>query len=153
MANKTKWTYGAATAASPTTIFSTDLNSLANNTQVTAAAEFSNGTNMDLYADLILDLASLTPVAPNRIDIYILASYDGGTNFPAPAAADLRLRIQDLWCSFMLGTTAAVQRAVMRNLLMPPQDFKLVFDNQAGVSLASSGNTLKIVTYNIDNNG
>jgi hypothetical protein len=149
MSNTAKW----ATPSAAVTVLSTELNGLANNTASAASSAIANQTNLDVYADVELSLASLSPISPNYCNLYILEAVDG-TNYPSATATVLRNQPSHLWCSFLLDTTAATaQRVVVRAVMLPPGTFKLVLDNQAGAALNASGNTVKIITYNVNLNG
>jgi hypothetical protein len=153
MANIGKWN-------TPTSIFgilSTELNSLAASTATTgmsaASPTYTNSTNLNIYCDLELNLAALSPSAGAYCGIYIWEEADAA-NFPAQSAADLRLCSTQLLCTIPIGVTASTaQRVIVRNLVLPPADFKLLLDNQTGAALASSGNTVKLLAYNINGNG
>lgn len=149
MANIGKWNQARAVA----TVLTTELNALNNATMSVASAAIANQTNLDLYADFVLHLAALSPAAGAFITVYALEALDDAT-FPAPSDAALRLQIQQILFSIQLGqdvTTA--QDIVVRNVLLPPHAFKLKLDNQSGVSLAATGNTLSISQYNVNENG
>lgn len=149
MAGIGKW----GTGVGLTTVLSTGLNSLANNTMSAASSTIANQTNLDLYCDIEVALASLSPATGAYVAIYILESVDG-TNFPAQSDADLRLTTTQLLAVIPLGTaTTTAQRVAARNILLPPNAFQLKLDNQAGVALNASGNTVKIDTYNFNLNG
>ena len=148
MANIGKWN-----APTLTTVLSTELNSLANATMTAASATYDNSTNLNIYCDLEVALASLSPTANALVGIYLWCAPDG-TNFPAQSDADLRLTTTQMLCSIGIGVTAATaQRVVIRNLVLPPEKIQFKLDNQTGVALNASGNTVKILTYNINNNG
>lgn len=153
MANTAKYVSGANALSSPVTLLTTELNSLGNNAASAASGAVNNLSSLDLYCDLILHLASLSPGTGAYVSIYILVSYDGGTNYPSATGSVLRNQASQLWCTIPLDTTASTaQDIVVRNLVMPPQKFKVVLDNQAGVALNASGNTLSIESYNINLN-
>jgi hypothetical protein len=148
MANIGKWN-----APTVTTVLSTGLNSLANNTMSAASSTISNASNLDIYVDVEVLLASLSPTAGAFVALYILEAVDG-TNFPAQSDADLRLTSTQLLCTIPIGTTAATaQRAAVRNIVIPPGSFQIKLDNQAGVALNASGNTVKFNTYDVNLNG
>lgn len=148
MANVTKW--GTTT---PVVLLTTELNALANGSASAASAAIANQTNLEVYADIELSLASLSPASPNYCTLYILEAIDS-VNYPSATAAVLRNQPAQILCTFALDTTAATaQRLVVRNVLLPPCTFKLVLDNQAGVALGATSNTLKMVTYGVNLNG
>lgn len=149
MSNLGKWNTPSATV----TALTTELNSLGNNTLSAASAAIANQTNLDMYADLEVVLGSLSPAAGAYVAIYIALAIDG-TNYPAPAGADMRLTSTQLLCVIPIGTTATTAyRVAVRNVLLPPGTFKLYLDNQTGVALAASGNTLKLNAYDTNLNG
>lgn len=149
MANIGKWN----TPSAVVTVLSTELNALGIGAMSAASTAIANQTNLDMYCDLEVNLASLSPTAGAHIDIYILEAIDG-TNYPAQSAADLRLTTSQLLCAVPIGTTAAQpQRVAVRNIVLPPGSFKLIADNQAGVALGATLNTVKIIPYNTNLNG
>lgn len=149
MANIGKWNAPSAT----TTVLSTGLNSLANNTMSAASSSIANQTNLDIYVDIEVVLASLSPSSGSFVALYILEAIDG-TNFPAQSDADLRLTTTQLLCTIPTGTTASTaQRIAVRNVVIPPGIFQIKLDNQTGVSLNASGNTVKFNAYDLNLNG
>lgn len=153
MASIGKWIGGANPPGTPLTVLSTGLNSLAINTMSAASATLDNSANLDLYCDVEVVLASLSPTAGAFVAIYVWESPDG-TNFPAQSDADLRLTTTQLLCSIPVGTTAATaQRVTARNIVLPPAKIQFKLDNQTGVALNASGSTVKIITYNVNLNG
>ena len=148
MTNIGKWN-----APSVTTVLSTGLNSLSNNTMSAASSTISNASSLDMYVDVEVNLASLSPTTGAYVSLYILESVDA-INFPAQSDVDLRLTSSQLLCVIPIGTTAATaQRVVARNIIIPPGSFQIKLDNQAGVALNASGNTVKFNTYDINLNG
>jgi|SRR5215469_3142136 len=150
MANIGKW---SLSGVGLTSVLTTGLNSLANGSMSAASATYDNSANLDLYVDIEVVLASLSPSAGAFVAIYLLESVDG-TNFPAQSDADLRLTTTQLLCTIPIGTTAATaQRVVVRNVLLPPAKVQFKLDNQTGVALNASGNTVKILPYDVNLNG
>lgn len=149
MANIGKWNAPSSTV----TVLTTELNSLGSATMSAASSAIANQTNLDIYVDIEVNLASLSPAAGAYIAVYIALAVDG-TNYPAPSAADMRLSASQLLCVIPIGVTASTaQRVAARNIVISPGTFKLYLDNQTGVALGSSGNTLKINPYNVNLNG
>jgi|SRR5215472_6691466 len=150
MANRGIW---SLFGSNPTTVLSTGLNTLANNTMSAASATYANQTNLDLYCDIEVFLNTFSPSAGAYVAIYVLAAIDG-SNFPAQSDADLRLTSTQLLCTVPTGTTASTaQRIAVRNILLPPQPIQFKLDNQTGGTLSASGNTVKIDAYSYNNNG
>lgn len=149
MANIAKWNAPSAVV----TLLSTELNALADGTLSAASGAVNNDSNLDMLGDLELVLASLSPGANPYIDIFIAESVDG-TNYPTPSAADARLQLAMKLCTFFLGVTAATaQRITVREIKLPPAKFKVYLDPHAGVALGATGNTLKLLSYNVNLNG
>lgn len=151
MANTAKWTHGTSAPASPLSVLTTELNALANNTASAASATIANATNKDLYADLWVHLASLTPAAGGYLTLYILESIDGST-FPAATGSVLRNQPTHVLATMQLNPAVGAQDVVVRNVLLPPADFKIVLDNQSGVALAGTLNTVKLINSNLNLN-
>jgi len=150
MTNIGKWTLSGVGL---TTVLSTGLNSLTNATMSAASSTYDNSANLDLYVDIEVVLASLSPAAGAYVSIYVWESVDG-TNFPAQSDADLRLTTTQLLVSIPVGTTTTTaQRVAARNILLPPAKLQFKLDNQTGVSLNASGNTVKILPYDFNLNG
>jgi hypothetical protein len=151
MANIGKWNAPSGIASQLTT----ELNALATATMSSASAIYDNSTagTLNIYCDLEVNLAALSPTAAAYVAVYLWGAPDG-TNFPAQSDADLRLTTTQLFCTIPIGTTASTaQRVVVRNLVLPPEQVKWKIDNQTGTALATSGNTMKILAYNINGNG
>lgn len=131
------------------TALTTDLNSLANGSASALSAEIDNSTNKYLYADMELNLASLTPTAGGYVALYLVPSVDG-TNYPlfdtgaSPGTANNNYFAG----SFSTKAAAAAQRIAMREIQLPPGKYKLAVYNGAGVALAASGNTLSWRPFN-----
>lgn len=137
-----KWT---APSTTPTSALTTELNSLANGSYSDASAAINNTSNLHNRIALQLHLGSLTPTAGGYVAVYAVRSWDVGTTFvdgggsTAPPAGT-RIAVFDLSTS-----TGAKERDAVAEI--DPCQFKLVLQNQAGVALNASGNTLKYVTY------
>lgn len=148
MANIGKWN----TPSAISTVLTTELNSLSNNTMTAASSAINNTSNLDIYVDIEVVLAALSPSAGAFVAIYILEAVDS-SNYPAQSDADLRLTSTQLLVSIPVGTTGSTaQRVVVRNVVIPPGLFKIKLDNQTGVSLAASANTVKFSAYDIQGN-
>ena len=149
MANIGKWNAPRAVA----TVMGTELNSLGSATMQKSTAPYDNTTNLDLYVDIEINLASLSPATGAFVALYVGETVDG-TNFPAQSGADMRLTTTQLLTSVPIGVTAATaQRVVIRNVVIPPAKFDVYLDNQTGVALNASGNTVKFLAYDVNLNG
>ena len=142
----TKWEAPASIA----TILSTDLNSLADGANFLSDA-LSNDESAELYlfADFEFYIAATSARSTDaRVELYLLSEIDGsnyaygGTSLdPAPNA-----HVGDF--QYDAAGTAA-RYAILREVRLPPTDFKVLVINELGVAMAASGNTLKFIKYNI----
>lgn len=149
MTSIAKWNAPSATAS----ILTTELNSLSTNTMTAASSAITNDSNLDMYVDIEVVLAALSPTAGAFVALYLLESVDG-TNYPAQSDADTRLTSSQLLCVIPVGVAASTaQRVAARTIPIPPGKFKIKLDNQTGATLASSANTVKWNAYNTNLNG
>lgn len=147
-----KWISGAGQGLTWGDAFSTaTLNSIASGNAILSDIAVTNGTALDIFADLSIALASAAFVAPNFMGIYLFplnkdaTTYgDGrfGTSAAGPPSSNYAVGSIGI-----LATTAAQTGSLIR-IVLPPGSFKFVLYNQGGVALASSGNTCQYRTYN-----
>ena len=141
MANLIKW----GTPETITTLHTTTLDGLTTNTLSAAGTAYDNGTTKATFAAFEVYLASLTPAAGGYVALY-LAPRPDGSNY-----ADVKREYaHQLIGTLALDTAAATKRIVLPGVQIPPTAFYVYLDNQAGVTLASSGNTVKILPYNYE---
>lgn len=136
MPNKIQWDAEDTTG---TTILSTQLNSLADGSKSGVGTSYDNGTNLNQYGWLEIILASLTPAAGNYALMYMYV-YSGGTT------EDVAGLIPLLPLNFTTSTGA--KRLVSRRFELPPFEVNFEFENQLGVALGASGNTVKLYVAN-----
>ena len=75
-----KWVGGAGQGLTWGTLDTTTFASLANGNALISGTQIDNSVAFDLFADVELDLASLSPVAPNYVGIYLYPlNQDGST--------------------------------------------------------------------------
>lgn len=142
----TKW----EVPASPETILTTELNALGiGANKISGVISNDQSGELYLYADIELYVNSTAARGDDaRVELYLLGlvaggsyAYGGDALDPAP-----NTHVGD----FQLDAGATTARmAVLRNILLPPEDFKLLVTNELGVAMASVNNTLKIIRYNI----
>lgn len=138
MTSTQKW----ATPLTIATALTSEFNSLASGSLTAASSAIDNLTDLYQYMGLELVLASLTPVAPNNVEIYLFKSIDD-TNYEDVSAT----LSQCLVAVIPVTTGTGAKRSAVSNILIPPFKFKLVAKNNTGVGLAASGNTLSIRRY------
>lgn len=147
MVSAVKW----EAAPSETTVLTTQLDTLANNTITAASSAYDNRTNLNTYFWIQLNVtfgSSPTDTAPT-VDIYIVKSMDGTNYDTSPPTGGA-----DFGETFLVGiptqkTTSAQQKTV-GPFLMPPAGVKFLADNQTGVAFPASGSTIKIFTANLE---
>ena len=131
----------------PVTVLSTELNTLADATWSSLSSEIDNSTNGYMFADVEVYLASLTPTgADAAIEIYLVPTIDG-TNYPnytESGNSEEQENNQYFVGSVSLSLDAEIQIHSIRGVELPPGKFKIGARSQAGPSLASSGNTVKL---------
>ncbi len=147
-----KWIGGSGQGLTWGDAFSTaTLNSIASGNAILSDVSITNGTALDIFADVSIELASAAFVAPNFIGVYLYplnkdaSSYgDGrfGTSAAGPPPSNYSVG--------SIGIVAATQAqdGSLLRIVLPPGTFKFVLYNQGGVALASSGNTCQYRTYN-----
>lgn len=140
-----KWGTGWSTG---TSLLTTDLNSLGNNTISAASAAVNNTTNKDQYGYFEVILASLTPAGAAYVGIYMTKSLDATNYEDAPITGGSQRNT--LVASIPLSTTASAKRVMSEYpILLPPYNVKFYLDNRSGVAFAASGNELKIYIGNM----
>lgn len=126
---------------------SAEFNALANASYTAAGSTIDNSTNLDLYADFLLQVTfGSAPTAGSTVDLYLVPSPDNttfadGGGAVAPASA---LKVG----SFQLRAVTTAQAVVIFNVLIP-QYFKLVAFNGSGQAFPASGSTVKYRTFSL----
>lgn len=151
-----KWIAGSGQGLTyGTAINAADINSLANGKGVlSSVADITNGTALDMFADVSYQLGSITAAVPNYISLHIYplnsdASTYGDNQFPTPGTAVTAAPMPVYWVGNMFFPTgAATIKGTISRIVLPPGSFRFLIYNQAGVALASSGNTIQYRTYN-----
>ena len=124
-----------------TTIMTTALNSLADGSESSASTEVDNRTNLDLVADFEFVMASIGTGSRDG-DILLYATYEvDGTNY-----SDDRHLI-GIFKTNDAGNGA--RRCIIKDVPLRPHPTTYYIQNECGLQLASSGNTLKIITSNV----
>jgi hypothetical protein len=145
-----KWNPGAI--SSFTTCFtSSTLNSIASGNAILSDLQIDNTSNLDIFCEVGIQLASAAFVAPNTIGIYVYplnqdASTYGDGRFGTSAAGPPGGAY--LVGSIPLVAATQAQEGVTGPFIIRPIKFKFVFYNIGGVALASSANNCYYRTYN-----
>ncbi len=147
-----KWIAGSGVGLTWTDAFTgSTLNSIASGNAILSDLSITNGTALDLFADLSINLASAAFVAPNFLGVYLYPlNKDGSTygdgRFGTSAAGPPSPTYAVGSISFV--ATTAAQSGTLARIVLVPGTFKFVLYNQGGVALASSANTCQYRTYN-----
>jgi hypothetical protein len=132
---------------SRSTVLTTELNALANNGRSAAGAEIDNGTNLDMYGQLELQVTFGTaPSAGGYVEIYMVNALDGtnyedGSNTVDPGTHKLVDRIP-------VRAVTTAQRLNGRMLTLEPAKTKFLLVNGSGQAFPASGSTLTLYTTN-----
>jgi hypothetical protein len=132
-----------------TTLLSTEFNSLANGSNTSAGSAVNNvqaTANLNGYTrakiELYLAAYSGTPSANTSINVWFLRTVDG-TNYEDGSSSVAPARNPDV--VIPVNATASGPQRIIRECFLPVGSFKPLAKNTIGISLAGSGNTLKIL--------
>lgn len=116
-------------------ILSTVANSLANGSE-SSVVTYDNSSNKDPYALLTLKLGSITPSTGGSVSIRV--TINDGTDTSDKIGGEIVL--------FAL-TSGASAKVGIQKVSLPPFSLRLSVINNAGVTLASSGNELYVRSW------
>lgn len=136
----------AYTAAIASTL-TTELNTLANNANSAASpTAIDNGTNLDLYHDLTLTIATQGAArsAGAVVLVYLVPALDG-TNYDA-----VHETTSELAASFSLDAATTARQITRRDVPIPPGLFKYFIRNVTGQALAATANLLEFRAHSIE---
>lgn len=135
--------------ASAADALTTELNSLADGNCTALGSEIANGTNLDIFIDFEINLASVTISSTSAyLTVYLVPSLNG-TDYPdwgssAYANYNAQYAVGNI---AVKNVSSAAARAQLTGIPLPPGDWKPAVRNMTGATLAASGNTLKYRTY------
>ena len=132
-----------ATPESTATALTTELNSLANGSLSTLSSAIDNTTGLYEYLAVEVALASINPSGTPYVTVYLFYSLDGTNYEDGSASASHAVAV-----SLPVTTGSSAKRAVSRHIPLQPLPFKLAVQNNTGVALAASGNTLRYRRFN-----
>ena len=128
-------------------VLSTELNSLASAGRTAAGTEVDNGTNLDMFGVLELQVTFGTaPSAGGYVEIYMVTAPDGtnyedGSNSVDPGTHKLIDRIP-------VRAVTTAQRLSGRVIPLLPEKTKFLLYNGSGQAFPASGSTLTLYTTN-----
>jgi hypothetical protein len=133
-----KWaTPGTASA----NLAGTALDGLANGSTSAFLTSYANGTNLDLYAGLLINLGSITPTTGGSITVRVFVSVNGTApdNTAAQGGGDAY--------TVPLTTGASAKVVTVPMIRLYPGNIYVAITNNAGVALAASGNSVIVVPF------
>ncbi len=149
-----RWVAGSGVGFTWTGLFTTaaTLNTLPNGSSVLDTADITNQTALDMFADLSISLASITPVAPNYVGVFLYPLNQDGSTYGdgqfASGTQSAAIPAANLWVGNIIAPlVAGVVVGILPRIIIPPGTFRWLFQNNLGVALGS-GNTVKYRTYN-----
>jgi len=131
-----KWTTPSTRSSN---FASTAFNSLANGSE-SATVTYDNSSNKDLYGAVTLKLGSITPPAGGSVSLRVTQS--DGTDTSDKVGGDLY--------AIALTSGASAKVNIISMVRLYPFSLRFSLVNNAGVSLASSGNEIYVTPYNED---
>lgn len=148
-----KWISGSGQGLTWGNAFSTEINSITNGQAILSSLAITNGTALDLFADISIALGSITTGAgAPYIGLYLYPLNQDGSTYGdgrfGLAAAGPPLSSYYVGQVPLIPSVTQAQEGTCTGILMPPGSFKFVAYNQAGVALAASSNTIAYRTYN-----
>ena len=132
-----KW---AAPSTRSSNILSTVANSLANGSE-SSVVTYDNSSNRDLYALLTLKLGSITPSTGGSVSLRV--TINDGTDTGDKVGGEVYV---------IPLTSGASAKAIIVRVTLPPFSLRISLVNNAGVTLASSGNELYVRPWNEESN-
>lgn len=149
MATNFLWSGAGAYTGAVSNWLSTELNALGNsaaNTLSTLGGAFQNTGGLIMADVEFLAGGTMTPTAGGFIELWLLRSLNGGTNYEDGSATAAPGRPADAIIPVRAGTTIT-PRAGFSGLILPPGFYKPIVRNQTGVSLPATTNVIRFATY------
>lgn len=148
-----KWIAGSGQGLTWGSAFSTETNTLTSGYSVLSSVSITNGTALDMFADLSwTSSAGITTAAPNYLGIYLVplnqdgSVYGDGVLSTTPAAYVPAPTYYVGSISFRAAASTIVQ-GTLTGIILPPGTFSFAVYNQAGANLSATS-TVKYRTYN-----
>lgn len=147
-----KWVSGSGQGLTWGSAFGTEINSLANNKSILSSISITNGTALDIFADVSFVAGGTISVAvPQLLGLYLYPLNEDGSTYGDGqfSTATTGVPSAGYWVGniYMSATGTLTVAGAVTRIVLPPGTFSFVLNNQMGVALASS-NTCKYRTYN-----
>lgn len=143
------WSGSGAYSVAVANWLTTELNSLANsstNVLSTLGGAFQNTGGWQLADVEFFTGSTLSPTAGAFVELWLLRSLDGGTNYEDGSATVAPGRPADAIIPVRTGTTIQ-PRAGYSQLQLPPGFYKPILRNQTGVALSATLNLVRFAMY------
>lgn len=157
-ANRTAWTSGngQGDAAWGTLVNSADMASMTNGESVlSSVAGIANGTNNDQFMDISCELtiSSSAVAAGANIAFWLAPLQEDGTTYgdgllTAGTAASLTPAWAPLATMPLYASTRTSLIGQANGIVIPPETFKIIMQNNSGFALTSGTQTCSYKTYN-----
>jgi hypothetical protein len=132
---------------SRSTVLTPELNSLANAARSSASTALDNGTNLDEWGWLELQVTfGSAPSATGYLAVYMVLAPDG-TNY-ADGSSSVAPGADTLVSTYPLLASTSAQRKTVGPVRLPPCKVKFIIENQSGQAFPASGSTLTLYTSN-----
>jgi hypothetical protein len=148
-----KWIGGSGQGLTWGSAFSTEINSIVNGNAIQSTIIITNGTSLDIFADVSIALGAITTGAgAPYIGFYLYPLNQDGSTYGdgrfGSSATGPPLSQYYTGSVPLIPSVTQAQEGTLTGLIMPPGSFVFVAYNQAGATLAASANAVKYRTYN-----
>lgn len=148
-----KWIAGSGQGLTWGNAFSTEIKSIVNGNAILSSISITNGTALDIFADLsYIAGGTATTAAPNYLGFYLYPLNEDGSTYgdgrfgtSAAGPPPGNYLVGTIGFNAAASTTIA---GVVRGIILPPGTFSFVCYNGSGATLDSTGPTVKYRTYN-----
>lgn len=151
-----KWVGGSGQGLTWGAAFGASVGSLGSGNAVLSTIAISNGSALDVFADLsIVSATTINPTAPNYLGVYLYPLAEDGatwgdgsltTGSAASGAPPSQYYVGSI-ATKTTGSGVPVVAGTITGIIIPPGSFSFVVYNQMGVTLSSTVD-VKYRTYN-----
>jgi hypothetical protein len=130
------------------TVMTTELNALAASTGKGISAAIDNGTNLDLFADVELNVTFGTaPTANTVIELYIVTTLETTDTNYSDGSTTVLPQGSLMVAGFQVRNVNTAQRMHARSVPLPPGRFKYLVQNTTNQAFPATGSTLRHNPY------
>ncbi len=133
-------------SGNPVTVLDTGLNALASSAAAISSA-IDNDADLDTYADFQLSVTfGSAPTDASICSLYLVRTVDG-TNFEDASTTGPVVPRGGFVGAFSVRAVTSAQVMILKEVLLPPRDFKVMLVNSTNQAFPASGSTVKMLTY------